>query len=65
MGSPLHNRVTAALSIALIVIGAAILVSTIARGGGPAAYGVIVGFCFMAAGGARLWLVLKGPGRDG
>jgi len=65
VGGPLHNSVTAALSIVLIAIGVAIVISTVARGGGPAAYGVIVGFCFMAAGGARLWLVLKGPGRDG
>lgn len=62
MGGPLHNRVTAALSITLIVLGVAIVVSTIARGGGPAAYGVIVGVCFAAAGAARLWLAVRGPG---
>ena len=58
----MHNRVTVVLSSALIVIGLAIVISTVARGGGPASYGVVVGICFAAAGAARLWLATKGPG---
>ena len=57
------RAVTIGLSLTLIVIGIAMVVSTIVRGGGPAAYGVVVGICFAAAGGARLWLALKGSSR--
>jgi len=60
-GGGLHGSVTAVLSVMLIGIGVAMLISTIARGGGPLSYGVVVGFCFLAAGTARLWLVLRGP----
>lgn len=59
----LHGSVTAVLSVVLIGIGIAMLVSTITNGGGPFSYGVIVGICFLAAGGARLWLALQGPKR--
>ena len=49
------------LSVIVLLIGVAMLISTIARGGGPLSYGVIVGLCFVAAGAARLWLAVKGP----
>ena len=47
------TRFTSAL---MIVIGVAILVRTIALGGGPLALGVILGVLFVAAGAGRLWL---------
>ncbi len=37
-------------------VGVAMVVSTLARGGGPLALGVIVGVLFAALGAARLWL---------
>lgn len=43
------------LSVVMVVLGIAILVSTIARGGGPLALGVLLGALFMAAGAGRLW----------
>lgn len=61
MRGGLHGGITAALSVILVGIGIAMLISTIVRGGGPLSYGVIVGICFVAAGSARLWLALKGP----
>jgi len=40
----------------MIVIGVAILVSTIARGGGPLAVGLLLGVLFVAAGLGRLYV---------
>jgi hypothetical protein len=43
-------------SVAMVLIGVALLVSTLARGGGPLAVGVLLGVLFVAAGAARLYL---------
>jgi multisubunit Na+/H+ antiporter MnhG subunit len=47
------QRVLGAL---LCVVGVAMVVSTLARGGGPLALGVVVGVLFAALGAARVWL---------
>jgi hypothetical protein len=44
------------LSTALVLIGVALLVSTLVRGGGPLAVGVLLGLLFVAAGVGRLYL---------
>jgi hypothetical protein len=44
-------RVTSAL---MVLIGIAILVRTLVAGGGPLAFGVLMGVLFVAAGVARL-----------
>jgi hypothetical protein len=49
------------MSTAMVLIGVALLVSTLARGGGPLAIGVLFGVLFVAAGVARLYLA----GRSG
>jgi hypothetical protein len=41
----------------LCVVGAAMVVATLARGGGLLALGLIVGVLFVALGAARIWLV--------
>jgi hypothetical protein len=46
-------RVSSAL---MVVIGVAILVRTLVAGGGPLAFGVLMGVLFVAAGVARLLL---------
>ncbi len=43
------------LSAAMALLGVAMLVSTLARGGGPLASGVIFGLLFILAGAGRLW----------
>jgi hypothetical protein len=48
---------TRALSVLLIVLGVALVVSSIARGGGVLALGVVIGACFALAGAGRLWLL--------
>jgi hypothetical protein len=44
------------MSAIMIVIGVAILVRTIADGGGVLATGILVGVLFIAAGGLRLYV---------
>jgi hypothetical protein len=47
---------TRLLSAALLVVGVAMVGSTIARGGGPLALGVILGIMLALVGVGRLWL---------
>jgi hypothetical protein len=49
------SPITLVLSGILVVLGAAILVRTIAAGGGPGAVGILMGVLFIAAGAGRLW----------
>jgi hypothetical protein len=49
------SAATAVLSGLMVVIGMAILVRTVAAGGGALATGVLLGLLFMAAGVGRLW----------
>ncbi|MGH2968556.1 MAG: hypothetical protein ACRDK0_05765 [Solirubrobacteraceae bacterium] len=48
-----HTRLTSGL---MVFIGLAIVVRTIDAGGGPAAFGILVGVLFVAAGAGRLLL---------
>jgi hypothetical protein len=43
------------LSGLMVVLGLAIIVRTLAAGGGPLAVGMIMGVLFVAAGAGRLW----------
>jgi uncharacterized membrane protein HdeD (DUF308 family) len=49
----------AILSLLTIVIGVALIVRTVAAGGGAAAVGVVLGVLFVAAGGLRLYVHLR------
>jgi hypothetical protein len=53
---------TRALSVLLLVLGVAMVVSALVRGGGALALGVVLGTLFTLLGAARLWLA---RGRDG
>ena len=46
---------TTPLSAILVLIGVAMIVRTIAAGGGALATGVVLGLLFAAAGAGRLW----------
>jgi hypothetical protein len=46
---------TVVLSALMVVIGVAIVVRTVVAGGGPAAFGILVGLLFVAAGAGRLY----------
>ena len=47
---------TRMLSALLLVLGVAMIVTALARGGGALALGVVMGALFALLGGARLWL---------
>ena len=51
-----HRAGTRLMSALLVVIGLAILVVTVAGGGGPLATGILVGVLFVAAGAGRLYV---------
>ena len=44
------------LSVVLCLVGLAMVVSALVRGGGPLALGVVMGTLFALLGAARLWL---------
>jgi len=46
---------TALLSGVMVLVGVAMIVRTIAAGGGALATGVVLGLLFVAAGAGRLW----------
>jgi uncharacterized membrane protein HdeD (DUF308 family) len=54
-----HRISTLVMSVLMVVIGIALLVRTLAAGGGAVATGVILGVLFIAAGGARLYMQLR------
>lgn len=58
MPSPrdLHRAGTTVTSVLMVVIGVAMLVTTISRGGGALAIGIVLGVLFVVAGVGRLWL---------
>jgi hypothetical protein len=59
-GRQLHSSSTRIFSIAMIVIGIALIVRTLAAGGGAIATGVVLGLLFVLAGAARMYLQLRG-----
>ncbi|MCW3038162.1 MAG: hypothetical protein JWM31_67 [Solirubrobacterales bacterium] len=55
-----YRSSTRTLSAVMLLLGVAMLISTLARGGGVLSIGVIMGLLFLAAGGGRLYVSLKG-----
>jgi hypothetical protein len=51
---------TRLLSAALVLVGVAMVASTLARGGGPLAVGVVLGVLLALVGAGRLWLARGG-----
>jgi hypothetical protein len=50
------------MSIIMVVIGIALIVRTVAAGGGVAATGIILGVLFVLAGAARLYVNVRSGG---
>jgi len=44
------------MSAVMVLIGVVLVISTLVRGGGPLAIGVLLGLLFVAAGAGRLYL---------
>jgi hypothetical protein len=53
------NVATALLSSLMVLIGVAMIVITFSNGGGPLAFGLLVGLMFIAAGAGRLWTMRR------
>jgi hypothetical protein len=47
------------MSTLMVLIGITLLATTIARGGGPLAIGVLLGILFVAAGAGRFYLARR------
>lgn len=58
-GPGLYAGAVRLISMAMIVIGAAICIRTLTLGGGPLSFGILVGLTLFAIGCARLWLAGK------
>jgi hypothetical protein len=54
-----HRATTRILSLAMLVLGLAMIVRAVSGGGGPLAVGVIFGVLFIAAGAGRLWVAAR------
>lgn len=52
----MHRQAVRLFSFLMLVLGAAILISTFANGGGPLSVGFLLGVAFLAVGAARLWM---------
>jgi hypothetical protein len=52
----MHAGATRVLSAAMVLIGVAIIVRTLASGGGALAIGLVLGVLFVVAGLGRLWV---------
>ena len=55
----IHRRATLVMSALMFVLGLAIIVVTLANGGGPLALGILLGVLFAAAGGGRLYVTWR------
>lgn len=55
-GDGLHATITTVLSGVLVVLGLAMIVRTLAAGGGALATGLLLGVLFILAGAGRIWL---------
>jgi hypothetical protein len=56
----IHAASTRLLSALMLLIGVALIVSTLVRGGGPLSVGMVMGVLFLLAGGGRLFVAGRG-----
>ena len=61
MASPerIYRGSVRAFSLVFLALGLAILISTLAGGGGPLSVGVLLGVVFLAVGAGRLWIASR------
>jgi hypothetical protein len=53
------SGITIVMSLLMIGLGVAMVAVTLSNGGGPAAFGIVIGVLFVAAGGGRLWVLRR------
>ena len=54
-----YRLATRVFSVVIIAFGIAIVAVTLANGGGPLSFGVVIGLAFLAMGCGRLYLALR------
>jgi hypothetical protein len=54
-GERAYRGTVRVFSLVFVAIGLAVLVTTLANGGGPASVGFLMGVAFVAIGAGRLW----------
>jgi hypothetical protein len=61
MASPerIYRGSVRVMSLVFVALGLALLVSTLANGGGPLSVGVLLGVAFLAVGAGRLWIASR------
>jgi hypothetical protein len=57
-----YRQSTRLLGGLLLVVGVALVVTTLARGGGPGAVGIVVGVAFALLGAGRVYLASRPDG---
>lgn len=55
-----YTMATRVFSVLIVGFGVVIVAVTLAGGGGPASFGVLIGLLFTALGAGRLYLALRG-----
>ena len=55
-GERVYRGAVRAFSFALVAIGLAVLVTTLANGGGPLSTGFLLGIAFVGVGAGRFWV---------
>ncbi len=58
-GERVYRGAVRGFSIAFIVLGLAVLVVTLAGGGGPLSLGFLMGLAFVGVGAGRLWAAAR------
>jgi len=48
-----------AFSLVFLLLGLALLIATLANGGGPLSVGTLLGLAFLAVGAGRLWIASR------
>ena len=56
-----YSTSTGVLSVLILVVGLAMIGSTLGGGGGPLALGLVLGVMFVLIGAGRIWLARQEP----
>ena len=55
----MYRSGTNMMSLAMVIVGVALIVRTIAAGGSPIAEGILLGLLFVVGGGLRFWVGIR------
>ena len=58
-GERIYRGAVRGFSLVFVVLGLAVLVVTLANGGGPLSLGFLMGLAFLGVGAGRLWAAAK------